>query len=134
MKNLSSVIVLEWNRPVQYTHSACVHVDVCVRERKRGRDQVFLFFFFLMWSLSMCPPLPSQPKHTNAQKVMLSFTQLMVKQSKYNPSCHYCSDTDLIFVSLSLTPFYFPSLSALSLRIVTRWFFSCFLDDFIMES
>lgn len=116
-----------------HTQRLCACGCVCQREKKRERSSIS-FFFFLMWSLSMCPPLPSQPKHTNAQKVMLSFTQLMVKQSKYNPSCHYCSDTDLIFVSLSLTPFYFPSLSALSLRIVTRWFFSCFLDDFIMES
>lgn len=115
LKNLSSVIVLEWNRPVQYTQRLCACGCVCQRERKRGREQDYLFFFLLvvLVSVSSCHSF-SQSAIT--QKVMLSFTQLLVKQTKYNASCHYCSNTHLIFfVSLSLTPFYFPSLSALSL-------------------
>lgn len=117
LKNLSSVIVLEWNRPVQYTQRLCACGCVCQREReKEGESKIVCFFFFLIVVLVNVSSCHIFFQSAITQKVMLSFTQLLVKQTKYNASCHYCSDTHLIFfVSLSLTPFYFPSLSALSL-------------------
>lgn len=131
LKNLSSVIVLEWNRPVQYTQPLCACGCVCQRERKRGREQDCLFFFFLLVVLvnvSSCHSFCPVSHNTEGYAVIHTASGKTDQVQRFlSLLLWYSSNLLCLLISNSLL---FPLFICFVFALLSSYycFFSCFLD------